>query len=122
MQVALLLRIASGQRTALMISGGMFLAATLLIVLAPLAPVGGLTGASSADGLSAAGIALQSITLAVFTALIARLLGRASGPALMLAISAAIVWWLIVVPSGGLVLAFVAVATTLIARRRKVRS
>ena len=42
--------------------------------------------------------------------------------ALMLAITAAIVWVLVVLPSGALVLAFVAVASTILALRRKVRS
>ena len=38
----------------------------------------------------------------------------------MLAVTAAVVWLLVVLPSGALVLAFAAVVTTLIALRRKV--
>jgi len=137
-QVALLLRVASHLRRALIVAGGMFLAASLLIVFAPLASVEGslspglsaildtvLSAGLSADlgsALGEAGIALQSISLAVLTAMALRQLGRGSAPALMLAVCAAIVWWLIVLPSGALVLAFAAVATTLIALRRKARS
>lgn len=59
--------------------------------------------------------------MAVATALIARRAARAStGTVLMLAVTAAIVWLLVVLPTGALVLAFVAVATTIIALRRKV--
>jgi len=137
-QVALLLRVASHLRRALIVADGMFLAASLLIVFAPLASVEGslspglsaILGTVLSAGLSAdlgsalgeAGIALQSISLAVLTAMALRQLGRGSAPALMLAVCAAIVWWLIVLPSGALVLAFAAVATTLIALRRKVHS
>jgi len=121
-QAALLLRITGALRTALIVAGGMLLTASLLIILAPLAPLDGPLGVGLGATFGVAGTALQSTAVGVLTALAVRQLGRGTAPALMLAVSAAIVWWLIALPSGALVLAFVSVATTLIALRRKVRS
>lgn len=110
-QVALLLRVASGMREALAVAGGFVIAASAAMLTAPVDPVVSIA------------VLVQAITLAVVTALIAR---RATDArtliALMLAVTAAIVWLLIVLPSGALVLAFAAVVTTLIALRRKVHS
>ncbi|WP_439565292.1 hypothetical protein [Microcella sp.] len=110
-QVAVLARVATGLREALAIASGLVVAASAAMATAPIPVV--ITSA----------IALQSVALAIVTGLITR---RAAalrlGSVIMLAITAAIVWWLIVLPSGALVLAFVAVATTILALRRKVRS
>lgn len=108
-QVALLLRVARGMREALAVAGGFVIAASAAMLTAPVDPVVPIA------------VLVQAIALAVVTALIAR---RATDArtliALMLAVTAAIVWLLVVLPSGALVLAFAAVVTTLIALRRKV--
>lgn len=110
-QFAVLARSAGALREALAVAGGLLIAASVAMITAPVGIV------------VAIAIALQSLAVAIITGLIARRgVGMRFGAALMLAISAAIVWWLIVLPSGALVLAFVAVATTIFALRRKVRS
>ncbi|OYX52860.1 MAG: hypothetical protein B7Y93_08600, partial [Micrococcales bacterium 32-70-13] len=110
-QIAVLARVAAPLRTALAIASGLLVAASAAMTTAP-TPI-----------VVAIAIALQSLAIAVLTGLMAR---RADamrlGPILMLAVTAAIVWVLIVLPSGALVLAFVAVAATILALRRKVRS
>lgn len=110
-QSALLARVAAGLREALTVAGGLLVAASAAMTTAPV------------DVVIISALALQSLAVAIITALIVRRALRLPlGLALMLAISAAIVWWLIVLPSGALVLAFAAVATTVFALRRKVRS
>ncbi len=110
-QCAVLGRVAAPLREALAVAGGLLVAASAAMITAPVAVV--ITIA----------IAVQALTVAIIAGLITR---RATsvrlGPGIMLAITAAIVWWLIVLPSGALVLAFVAVATTILALRRKARS
>ena len=110
-QVAVLARVATPLREALAVASGLLIAASAAMITAPIPVV--VTSA----------IAVQSLALAIVTGLITR---RAAamrlGPVVMLAITAAIVWLLIVLPSGALVLAFVAVATTILALRRKARS
>ncbi len=110
-QVAVLARAATSVRTALAIASGMLIVSSVAMASAPLPLV------------IASAVALQSLALAIVTGLLAR---RATtvrlGSVVMLAITSAIVWWLIVLPSGALVLAFVAVATTILALRRKARS
>lgn len=109
-QVAVLARVATPLREALAVASGLLIAASAAMVTAPIPVV--ITSA----------IALQSVALAIVTGLITRRVAALRlGSAIMLAITAAIVWWLIVLPSGALVLAFVAVATTILALRRKVR-
>lgn len=108
-QVAVLLRVAASVREALAVSGGLLVAASAAMLTAPVEPVVTIA------------LLAQAVVVAVVTAYIARRAsGASTGTALMLAVTAAIVWLLVVLPSGALVLAFVAVATTLIALRRKV--
>ena len=108
-QSAVLLRVASGMREALAVAGGFVVAASAAMLTAPVDPVVPIA------------VLVQAIALAVVTALIAR---RATDArtlvGMMLAVTAAVVWLLVVLPSGALVLAFAAVVTTLIALRRKV--
>ena len=108
-QSAVLLRVASGMREALAVAGGFVVAASVAMLTAPVDPVVPIA------------VLVQAIALAVVTALIARRVTDARTlVALMLAVTAAVVWLLVVLPSGALVLAFAAVVTTLIALRRKV--
>jgi len=108
-QSALLLRVAGRMREALTVAGGMLAAASAAMLTAP------------AELVVLIAVLVQAGVVAVLTALIARRAAAARVvTALMLAVTAAIVWLLIVLPSGALVLAFVAVATTLLALRRKV--
>lgn len=108
-QVAVLLRVAASVREALAVSGVLLVAASAAMLTAPVEPVVTIA------------LLAQAVVVAVVTAFIARRAsGASTGTALMLAVTAAIVWLLVVLPSGALVLAFVAVATTLIALRRKV--
>lgn len=108
-QIALLLRVASGMREALAVTGGFLFAASAAMLTAPVDPVVPIA------------VLVQAVALAVVTALIARRAQDArTGSALMLAVTVAIGWLLIVLPSGALALAFVGVTTTLIALRRKV--
>ncbi len=110
-QVAVLARVATPLREALAVAGGLLIAASAAMTTAPLPIV------------VASAIALQSLAIAIVTGLVARRAGSMRlGPVVMLAVTAAIVWVLVVLPSGALVLAFVAVATTILALRRKVRS
>lgn len=108
-QAALLLRVAAPLRESLAVTGGVLVAAAAAMLTAP------------AELVMVVAVLVQAAALAVITALIAR---RAAGArvatALMLAVTSAIVWLLIVLPSGALVLAFGAVATTIVAARRKV--
>lgn len=108
-QSAVLLRAASGMREALAVASGFLVTAAAAMVTAPVDPVVPIA------------LLVQAVAVAIVTALIARAAADArTGTALMLAMTAAIVWLLVVLPSGGLVLAFAGVATTLIAHRRKV--
>lgn len=110
-QVAVLARVGTPLREALAIASGLLIAASGAMATAPIPVV------------IVSAIALQSLALAIVTGLIAsRAAGMRLGAVVMLAVTAAIVWWLIVLPSGALVLAFVAVVTTILAPRRKVRS
>ncbi|MFN4000560.1 hypothetical protein [Microcella sp.] len=110
-QVAVLARVATSLREALAVASGLLLAASVAMTTAPVPVV--VTSA----------IALQSLAIAIITGLVARqAAGLRLGPLVMLSITAVIVWWLVVLPSGALVLAFVAVATTILALRRKARS
>ncbi|MDO9589730.1 MAG: hypothetical protein Q7J04_01130 [Microcella sp.] len=107
-QAALLLRVASPIRYGLTVASGMLVAASLAVLTAPIAPV------------YLAAVILQSVTIGVGAGLLARrgsTLGR-----VMLGTTAALVWLLVIVPTGALPLAFIAVITTLIALRRKVRA
>jgi MFS family permease len=108
-QAALLLRVAAASREALTVGGGLLVAASAAMLTAPVALV------------VLIAVLVQAVVVAVLTALLARrAVGARVGTALMLAATAAIVWLLVVLPSGALVLAFVAVATTILALRRKV--
>jgi len=110
-QVAVLARVARPLREALAVAGGLLVASAAAILTAPVAVA------------VVSAIALQSLAVAIITGLIVRRsLGLRLGPVVMLAVSAAIVWVLIVMPSGALPLAFVAVATTIFALRRKVHA
>jgi hypothetical protein len=110
-QVAVLARVATPLREALAVASGLLIAASVAMTTAPVPVV--VTSA----------IALQSLAIAIITGLVARqAAGLRLGPLVMLSITAVIVWWLVVLPSGALVLAFVAVATTVLALRRKARS
>lgn len=109
-QVAVLARVAPSLREALAVASGLLIAASAAMATAPIPVV------------IVSAIALQSLALAIVTGLIARrAAGMRLGAVVMLAVTTAIAWWLIVLPSGALVLAFVAVATTVIALRRKAR-
>ncbi len=109
-QVAVLARVATPLREALAVAGGLLVAATVAMITAPVSIV------------IAISIAVQALAIAIITALIVRRATAArAGAALMLSITAAIVWVLVVLPSGALVLAFVAVVTTILALRRKAR-
>ncbi|GAA1728450.1 hypothetical protein [Microcella frigidaquae] len=108
-QSAVLLRVASGMREALAVASGFLVAASVAMLTAPVDPVVPIA------------LLVQAVALAVVTALIARRARDArTGTAVMLAVTTAVVWLLVVLPSGALVLAFAAVVTTLIAVRRKV--
>ena len=110
-QVAVLARAASPLREALAIAGGLLVTASFAMVTAPVSIV------------IVSALALQSLAVAIITGLIVRRSTRLGlGPVTMLAVSATIVWMLIVLPSGALVLAFVAIATTIFALRRKARA
>lgn len=110
-QLAVLARGASTLREALAVAGGLLVASSVAMVTAPV------------DVVIVSAVALQSLAVAIITGLIARRsIGASPGLAVMLGIATAIVWWLVVLPSGALLLAFVAVATTILALRRKVRS
>jgi len=108
-QAAVLLRVASGMREALAVASGFLVAASAAMLTAPVDPVVPIA------------LLVQAVALAVVAALIARRSRDArTGTAVMLAVTTAVVWLLVVLPSGALVLAFAAVVTTLIAWRRKV--
>ncbi len=110
-QSAVLARVASTLKEALAVAGGLLVASALAILTAPVEIV------------IVSAIAVQSLVVAIITALIVRrALSLSIGSVLMIAVSAAIVWVLIVMPSGALPLAFIAVATTILALRRKVRA
>ena len=107
-QAALLLRVASAVRYPLTIASGMLIAASLAVLTAPVPSVylGAVVVQSLAIGF-AAGVLVQR--------------GSALGR-IMLGTTAALAWLLVLVPSGALPLAFIAVITTLVALRRKVRA
>ncbi len=107
-QLALLLRVTASVRYPLTIASGMLIAASLAVLTAPVPPVylGAVIVQSLAIG-SAAALLLPRATP----------LGR-----VMLGTTAALTWLLVLVPTGALPLAFIAVITTLIALRRKVRA
>jgi len=69
---------------------------------------------------SFAAIALQSAAVALLAGPLARL-GRGARVegALQVAVLAATLWWLTIVPTGGLLIAVVAIVTTAVAFRRK---
>lgn len=107
-QSALLLRVVPVARYGLTVASGILIAASLAVVTAPLPAV--YLGA----------VLVQSLTIGVTAALLVQrgtTLGR-----LMLGTTAALAWLLVLVPTGALPLAFLAVITTLIALRRKVRA
>jgi len=92
-----------------LVAGGLLIAASAAMLTAPVELV------------VLIAVLVQAVVVAVLTALLARrATGARVGTALMLAVTGAIVWLLVVLPSGALVLAFVAVATTILALRRKV--
>lgn len=107
-QATLLLRVASTVRYPLTIASGMLIAASLAVLTAPVPPVylGAIIVQSLAIGYAAALLMPRATTL-----------GR-----VMLGTTAALTWLLVLVPTGALPLAFLAVITTLIALRRKVRA
>ncbi len=115
-QAALLLRVASTVRYELTVTSGMLIAASLAVLTAPVPQVylGAVIGQSLAIGYAAA---LLMPRRDAESGGRPPLLGR-----VMLGTSAALVWLLVLVPSGALPLAFLAVITTLIALRRKVRA
>lgn len=108
-QSALLVRVATELREALTVAGALLVAASAAMLTAPVELV--IVGA----------LGLQTVAVAIMSALVARRsLVLALGPTLMVAVSGAIVWMLCVLPSGALALVVVAIATTIIALRRKV--
>lgn len=110
-QVAVLARAATPLREALAVASGLLIAASAAMITAPVPIV------------IVSAIAGQALAAAIITGLVVqKAAGARIGAILMLAVTAAIVWWLVVLPSGALVLAFVAVATTILALRRKVHS
>ena len=110
-QVGVLARVATPLREALGVAAGLLIAASAAMITAP-API-----------VIAIALAAQAVVAAIITALIVRRATAArTSSVVMLGVTAAIVWWLVVLPSGALVLAFVAVVTTVLALRRKVRS
>lgn len=129
-QGALLLRVASSARYGLTVASGMLAAASIAILTAPIPQV----------YLGAVGV--QSLVVGFAVALLARRDGGETPAGLratastaeptsapvntlgrvMLGTTAALAWLLVIVPTGGLPLAFIAVITTLIALRRKARA
>lgn len=107
-QTAVLCRVAGVLTQALAIASGLLVVASGAMMTAPI------------DVVVVGSVGVQALAVAIITGLIARRsLSLRLGPVLMLAVSAAIVWVLIVLPSGALVLAFVAVSTTFVALRRR---
>ena len=107
-QSALLLRVASTARYPLTVTSGMLIAASLAVLTAPVQPV------------YVAAVIVQSLAVGYAAAL---LLPRATAfGRVMLGTTAGLAWLLVIVPTGALPLAFLAVITTLIALRRKVRA
>ena len=107
-QAALLVRVASPARYALTVTSGMLVAASLAVLTAPIEQV------------YLIAIIVQSLALGFAVAVLAPRatpLGR-----VMLGTTAALAWLLVLAPTGALPLAFLAVITTLIALRRKVRA
>lgn len=108
-QSALLLRVAAERKEALTVAAGLLVAASAAMLTAPVELV----------IISALGV--QALAVASISGLIARhAFALPLGPVLMVAVSGAIVWMLCVLPSGALALVVVAIATTIIALRRKV--
>ena len=108
-QSALLLRVAAELKEALTVAAGVLVAASAAMLTAPVEIV----------IVSALGV--QALAVAIISGLIARhAFALPLGPVLMVAVSSAIVWMLCALPSGALALVVVAIATTIIALRRKV--
>ncbi len=120
-QLALLLRVAVSVRYPLTIASGMLIAASLAVLTAPVPPVylGAVIVQSLAIGWAVALLTPRRRTEAGRSQAGTRssLLGS-----IMLGTTAALIWLLVLVPTGALPLAFIGVITTLLALRRKVRA
>lgn len=111
-QAAVLLRVTASVRYGLTVLSGMLAASSIAIATAPVA------------GVYLAAVGLQSLAVGWAVALLVRH-ARSGGTVVgqvMLGIAVALGWLLVVVPTGALPLAFLAVLTTLLALRRKVRA
>lgn len=111
LQVALLMRCADTFRPWAIAGGGMLALAAIVALAVPL------------EAVSFAAIALQSAAVALIAGSLARL-GRGARVegAVQVAVLAATLWWLTIVPTGGLLIAVVAIVTTAVAFRRKTAS
>jgi hypothetical protein len=123
-QIAVLTRIAAQLRVQLAITGGMLVFGSVATLVAPIAQTAALAPNGTLDAVVISAISVQSLAIALVTGMIVHrtTARRTLAPALMLGATAAIAWWLVVLPTGGLVLAFAGVATTLAALRRKARN
>lgn len=109
-QAALLRGALAPLRGWLAVGGGMLGLASLVLLAVP------------ADAVFLAAIAAQSVAVALLAGSHVRLARAASTEtAVLVAIVAATAWWLVIVSTGGLLLAFIAVVTTLVALRRRPR-
>ena len=123
-QIAVLLRVASTERYGLTVASGMLAAASIamLTVDVPEVYLAAVGVQSLAAGLGVALLARRAPSVATATTP-----GTATTPVtplglVMLGTTAALGWLLMIVPTGALPLAFIAVATTLLALRRKARA
>jgi len=123
-QIAVLARVATQLRVQLAITGGMLVFGSVATLVAPIAQTAALAPNGTLDAVVISAISVQSLAIALVTGMIVHrtTARRTLAPALMLGATAAIAWWLVVLPTGGLVLAFAGVATTLAALRRKARN
>lgn len=107
-QLSILLRVADRARRVLVVSGAAIAAAAVAVLVAP----------GDATSLVASGV--QSIAVAIAIAAITRMLAPVSALGFAtLVVTVALAWWLVVVTSGGIALAFLAIVSTLVAARRR---
>jgi len=108
LQIARLLRCSGTFRPWAIAGNGMLVLAAIVALAVPLEAVGFAT------------IALQSTAVALLAGALARF-GRGAGVegSVQVAILAATLWWLTIVPTGGILIAVVAVITTALVFRRK---
>lgn len=116
-QLAVLLRVASSERYGLTIASGMLAASSIAMLTVDVPQV------------YLAAVGVQSLAVGLAVALLTRYPRTTAAVArvgalglVMLATATALAWLLLIVPTGALPLAFIAVATTLFALRRKARA